>query len=342
MPRCLSFKPALPSIRPDCSRLSTTLQSYLSAASQYMRSSLAKSTLKVYDSAWIRFNSFCAFFSIPVLPVNISIVCAYIMHCLLAQKMQPSSIKSQVSGIQFHLRCLDPSVCSLLGHPSIRLLLDGIKKEAPKGKDKRLPLTLSLVKKLVTKLRQGCFSPYVDSLLEAVFLCAFYGFLRVGEFTTRNNIFDASYDLTVSDITLDEHYFSIFLKHSKSDKESKGIPVIIARTNTDFCPFHSMSRYLGFRPHARPDEPLFITEERKAMSRSWFAARLRLACQSCGLSPELYTSHSFRIGAATTAASVTTIHTLKTLGRWSSAAYERYVRPGIKDILDAQKVMDSM
>ncbi|ROL48578.1 hypothetical protein DPX16_12194 [Anabarilius grahami] len=78
-----------------------------------------------------------------------------------------------------------------------------------------------------------------------------------------------------------------------------------------------MSRYLSFRPHARPDEPLFITEERKAMSRSWFAARLHMVCKSCGLSQEQYTTHSFRIGAATTAASVTTIPTLKA----------RYVHP---------------
>ncbi|ROL45643.1 hypothetical protein DPX16_17759 [Anabarilius grahami] len=207
------------------------------------------------------------------------------MHCHLEKKIQPSSIKSQVSGIQFHIRCLDPSVCSLLGHPSISLLLDWIKKEAPKGNDKRLPLTIFLVEKLVTKLRQGCFNPYEDSLLEAVFLCAFYGFLRVGEFTTRNNYFDSSYDLTVSDITFDEQFFTIMLKHSKSDKESKGIPIVIARTNTVFCPFYSMSRYLSFRPHARPDEPLFITEERKAMSRTWFAARLRMVCKFCGLSP---------------------------------------------------------
>ncbi|KAK2854563.1 hypothetical protein Q7C36_006432 [Tachysurus vachellii] len=124
----------------------STLRSYLSAASLYMRSSIAKSTLKVYDSAWFRFTSFSATFSAPVLIVNIAIVSSYIMHCLQTQKMQPSSIKSQVSGIQFQLRCLDPSVCSLLGHPSIRLLLNGIKKGTLKGKEKQLALTLPIVK----------------------------------------------------------------------------------------------------------------------------------------------------------------------------------------------------
>ena len=52
-----------------------------------------------------------------------------------------------------------------------------------------------------------------------------------------------------------------------------------------------------------------------------------------------YTSHSFRIGAATSAATLVPASTLKVMGRWSSAAYERYIRPGKEDILMAQKAM---
>ncbi|KAA0723120.1 hypothetical protein E1301_Tti005239 [Triplophysa tibetana] len=164
---------------------------------------------------------------------------------------------------------------------------------------------------------------------------------RVGEFTTRTNHFDPLHDLIVSDITFQIQYFKIFLKHSKSDRECKGLPVIIARTNSVFCPFDSMSRYMSTRPQACPEEPLFITEGGKAISRSWFAARFRLVCQSCGLPPKQYTTHSFHIGGATTAAAVTSSHTLKALGRWSSDAYERYVRPEIKDIIEAQRAMAS-
>lgn len=75
-------------------------------------------------------------------------------------------ITSQISGIQFNLRCLDPSVCSLLGHPTIRLLLNDIKKEVPKVNKKCFPLA-SFVYKFVVKLRQGCFN---------VYLCAFMVF----------------------------------------------------------------------------------------------------------------------------------------------------------------------
>ena len=100
-----------------------------------------------------------------------------------------------------------------------------------------------------------------------------------------------------------------------------------------------MTQYMKSRPRASNQEPLFATEEGNSMSRAWFASRLRLLCQTCGLPPERYTPHSFRIGAATTAASVAPVSTLKAMGRWSSSAYERYFRPEAQAILDAQKAM---
>ncbi|KAL1263437.1 hypothetical protein QQF64_006176 [Cirrhinus molitorella] len=87
-----------------------------------------------------------------------------------------------------------------------------------------------------------------------------------------------------------------------------------------------MLAYLRSRPKAGQQEPLFLTEEGKPMSRAWFASRLHLLCKYCGLPPERYTAHSLRIGAATTATSSTPVFTLKAMGRWSSAAYERYER----------------
>ena len=120
--------------------------------------------------------------------------------------MQPSSIKGLVAGIQFHLRCLDPSTISLLGNPSVRLLLNGLQKE----KMIRLPFTLTLLKKLITYLRGGCFGQYTDLLLETVFLTAFYGFLRGGEFTTRTGSFDPLHDLTIADVSINPHHFSYY------------------------------------------------------------------------------------------------------------------------------------
>ncbi|CAJ1087317.1 hypothetical protein G5714_002872 [Xyrichtys novacula] len=100
--------------------------------------------------------------------------------------------------------------------------------------------------------------------------------------------------------------------------------------------------FLRSCPHATLQEPLFATEKEKPMSKAWLASHLHLLCQTCGLPPDRYTTHSLRIGAATTAAASTSVATLKLMGRWSSSAYERYLRPGAKDILEAQKAMGAL
>lgn len=245
-----------------------------------------------------------------------------------------------LAGLQFHMRCQDPASQSLLGNPSIRLLLNGLTKARPSGNDKRMLLTISLMHKLVLRLRKGCFSPFFDSMLEAVLLMAFYGFLRCGEYTTKSFHFNPQHDLTFSDL-IEEHMYSILLKHSKTDRSGKDIHVIIAKTKTIFCPFSSMMKYMLLRPITHPSSPLFIVDGCKPMTRPWFSSKLRDLCLSCDLPPERYSPHSLRIGAATTAALHLPTLTLKSLGRWSSSAYQRYVRFHKKEILSAQKLMST-
>ncbi len=151
-----------------------------------MRFGMAKSTLKGYDSAWSYFSLFCAAFAVPTFPINIGVVCAIIVHCANASKLQPPTIKSTIAGIQFHLRCQDPSSISLFHHPSISLLIKDISKAHPGKKDKCLPLTLPLLHKLLNRLKLRVFGEYSEILLDAVQLTAFYGFLRCGEFICKS------------------------------------------------------------------------------------------------------------------------------------------------------------
>ena len=95
----------------------------------------------------------------------------------------------------------------------------------------------------------------------------------------------------MSNFSAQLNMFSIILKHSKSDKDSVGVPIHIIRTDTVFCPFSSMMSYLRWRVNPEGDEPLFVTEAGKVMTRAWFADKLRVVCQRCGLDAPSYTPH---------------------------------------------------
>ena len=136
----------------------------------------------------------------------------------------------------------------------------------------------------------------------------------------------------------DKHY-TVLLKKTKTDKFSEGTPVVVAKTNSLFCPFTSMLRFLAIRPMSAPNDPLFRTTEGQPMTRAWFAAKLKELCQSEGLETARYTPHSLRIGAATSAALLVPSATIQSLGRWSSAAYVRYIRFSRPEILQAQRLM---
>ncbi|XP_074508471.1 uncharacterized protein LOC141777803 [Sebastes fasciatus] len=68
---------------------------------------------------------------------------------------------------------------------------------------------------LAAVLHKGCFGAYTGLLLETVFLTTFFRFLRGGKFTTRTKSFDPLHDLTIADVTINTHYITVFLKHSR-------------------------------------------------------------------------------------------------------------------------------
>ena len=85
--------------------------------------------------------------------------------------------------------------------------------------------------------------------------------------------------------------------------------------------------------------PLFCYSNGTPSSRSQFTKELRaLLAQGAGINIADYAGHSFRIGAATTAASKGLPHWLiQTLGRWSSDCHLRHIRTPAYVLADVSK-----
>ncbi|XP_006824603.1 uncharacterized protein LOC102800610, partial [Saccoglossus kowalevskii] len=100
-------------------------------------------------------------------------------------------------------------------------------------------------------------------------------------------------------------------------------------TGTPFCPVTTLQQFLSVRHKMFPlaTEPLFLLPELTPLNRRIFTESLRILLARIGLQPHLFAGHSFRIGAATTAASAhIPDHLIQTFGRWSSNCYRTYTR----------------
>ena len=115
------------------------------------------------------------------------------------------------------------------------------------------------------------------------------------------------------------------IKVSKTDPFQKGVDIFLGKTASPICPVMAMVAYLAAR--GNPPGPLFLYEDGSPLSRPRLVAAVRSCLRAGGVREELYLGHSFRIGAATTAATKGIEDSMiEVLGRWQSSAYLRYVR----------------
>jgi hypothetical protein len=117
----------------------------------------------------------------------------------------------------------------------------------------------------------------------------------------------------------------IHLKQSKTDQLGRGVDIVVGRTDSDLCPVAAILAYIAARGNRQG--PFFLTGTGTPLTKPNFIADLRRVLAAAGLPQDDYAGHSFRIGAATSAALAgVEDSTIQLLGRWQSSAFLRYVR----------------
>ena len=116
----------------------------------------------------------------------------------------------------------------------------------------------------------------------------------------------------------------IHLKQSKTDQLGRGVDVVVGRTDSDLCLVAAILAYIAARGNRQG--PFFLTGTGTPLTKH-FIADLRRVLAAAGLPQDDYAGHSFRIGAATSAALAGVEDSaIQLLGRWQSSAFLRYVR----------------
>ena len=160
-------------------------------------------------------------------------------------------------------------------------------------------------------------------------MLGYFGFLRVAEFTVPNLVsFSPAIDLSVADVAVDSLQsptcLRVRIKASKTDRFRQGCHIHIGLGRAPPCAVHALLAYLAIRGNV--PGPLFLLASGQPLSRSILTDWLRQIFSTVGIEGN-FPSHSFRIEAATVAArNGIPDHLIQARGRWTSNAYQLYIR----------------
>ncbi|XP_062586501.1 uncharacterized protein LOC134248091 [Saccostrea cucullata] len=311
--------------------ISNNAQPLKNLADFILQSSLSKASRSSYDRAFTCYKSFMfnQYPNVPILPPSSQHVALFVAFCFQSN-MATSTLKSYLSALGY--------IFKLKGYQDvtqlfvIRKMLQGYEKLKPGTGDTRLPITPSILRNLVDSLDHLGISFYQRSMLKSMYLLAFHAFLRVGEITItsrhhRGNVLllenvklvrDESNTLEGLEIRPDS------FKHSSG----RHIPTLFLQaSNSDegLCPVQALLSFITLRGQVMG--PLFSYPDGHGIQRQQFTNFLQMSLKWSGLDSKLYKTHSFRIGAATSAAEMgISDEKIKQMGRWHSDAYKKYIR----------------
>jgi hypothetical protein len=206
-----------------------------------------------------------------------------------------------------------------------------------------------MLKQFLYLLNKGLFGRYVDTMLKSAFLLAFFAFLRCGEFTSPTAAFDPQVGLCRGDVTFNSapsgQVLLLKLKASKTDPCRKGVTLQVFPTSNELCPVRALQAFLHVRDASVVNSslaPLYQLPSLLPLTRTQFTSYLDSLLTMLNLPTLDIRPHSFRIGAATAAASAgVPDHLIKVLGRWKSDSYQRYIHTSPTLIHNAQISMAS-
>lgn len=296
----------------------------------YFQHGLASSTQRTYNSAKKRYVLFCSTKGLVPLPAHEHQLCQYVSS-LADQKLCHNTIKSYLAAIR-HLHIEeglgDPHINSMA---KLEQVLRGIKSVQCRNSTTvpRLPITPEHLAKM-----RGVWmkepSTFDGKMLWAAASVCFFGFLRSGEITIpSDSTFDEGAHLGFNDVTVNcvrcPQIIRVHLKASKTDPFRVGIDIFIGKTENDLCPVTATLAYMVAR--GAGSGPFFRFQDGKPLTRMRFVAKVKEALTAAGVDSTAYSGHSFRSGAATTAAKRgINDATIKMLGRWRSSAYQLYIK----------------
>ena len=291
---------------------------------RYASLAISGSTRRTYSAGERRYLGFCAVCKWDPLPASDFMLSAFAAH--IAGRVKPGTVRvylAAVRNLHLDLGLPDPTADAAL----LPRVTKGISRAGLPGVSRpRLPITTVVLRQLVHVLL-GSHFPIADRfMLHAAMLLAFHGCLRCGEFTTPVN-YDHRRHASRGDVTMDSEGMQFRLKTSKTDPYGKGTTIEVGLCKPPMCATTAIRTYLTMTNGA-PHDPLFRYKDGHPLSKKTFVDEVRRLLESASIdNASSYSGHSFRIGAATSAAMAGAPDwQIRAMGRWKSDSVLRYIR----------------
>ena len=246
---------------------------------------------------------------------------------MLANHISVCKAKFTMYGLQFQL----------WDHPNVKYLLKSVKINRSIVVAKKHIIDLAMLSDIVSH----CDTLYLGSVFKAVFLLAFFGFLRLSNIAPHSlTSFDPSRHLCAGDLIFSKKFLKVILKWSKIIQVRDKVHLItLPRVRgSKLCPFNACKQAMTLYSPSSND-PLFQYKT----SSAWVVltdTRIRKCLSKInlkmGLPKNYFTFHAFRRSGATLEyKSKVQVQRIKDHGSWASECVWTYIH---KDHTDGENI----
>ena len=146
----------------------------------YFQVSLAPNTRVTYRSGLNAYRTFCKQLSTHIFPISEINLQLFVMS--LASRVKFNTVKVYLCGIQYEsiVRGYTNKISSM---SKLHYVMRGIRRMHPNSSLQRLPITPTHLREMINFIQTSSFSNHDKAKWKCLILVAFFGLLRVSEYT---------------------------------------------------------------------------------------------------------------------------------------------------------------
>ncbi len=209
------------------------LKPLLDASLDSILQAVSLRTIHSYLTVWRCFKAFHLSYNLPFPDFSLLAITSSISYLNSVKNLQAGSIKGYLSGVQFFHKLIYGFPSSEINNSQTYFLIRGIQRSQPSSPDSRQPITLDILTKCIQILRTGYLSIHTARTLDAMFLLAFFGFLRCSEIAITAK-FKPKLHSTISDLSIIDSETIIYLSKVRQTKKGKATSYIFLTFHLQF------------------------------------------------------------------------------------------------------------